>query len=811
MNILQKLRFLFGVLFLLLLPVSCESQNSQETDLVPDPENEGSYFQGLISMKPVDGFEGEFDWFVEESPSQWVTDATHVCLDKQFATEGEYSLAVDIDITKGIGRAHIKRSFENQLEDWSDYNYVYFDLIVDQPCSVRLGLHGPDWVYEQTESVFVKAGSSRNVSLFLDSISPHIRKNFKLLTIEFKNYKQSQRIYLDRLRVAKIETEQDKSGHPIEGNLAYRCKFTVSSTDEERNLPERAVDGSRKTRWSSKYTDKQYWILDFGKPVDFNTIVFFWEAAFPSRYDLFTSLDQMAWTPLYRMEGGLGGIETLTTETQHARYLKWEGRGRGTPWGYSLYEVEVYQKPDQPLGFNREAVPMNRILPVLNFHPLENRNPIPPQSPEIKNIDFPQGKTVGKYEKIEFEVDFEASWSNPYDPDEIDVIAVLKSPTGKTYQVPGFYYWPFERKVFRGQEQLESGEQPLWRVRFSPSEEGSWSGFIRIRNKQGETSSEPFSFQCEPSDRPGFIQVAEKNPDYFEFQNGDLFFPVGANVCWFLERPGEGNLQTLAYDRWLEKLADNGVNYIRLWMWPQGFCPEWYDTGLGDYDLRQPNLWRLDYVFSKCEALGIHIMLSLINHGQFSSRTNAEWDSNPYSAENGGMLESPEQFLTNLEAKQLFSRRLRYLMARYAYSPNLFAWEWFNEVEWTDGLAGKEFIPWMEEMAGVIRKYDPNPHLITTSSRERGSSNIWDTPTLDFTQVHQYGCRNWAPEISKQIRFMKEKYKRPVFYGRIWTGSGRSPGRSKGNPPANRKLGIFDEWERRGSDDLVVGSLYRRL
>ncbi len=713
----------------------------------------------------VDGFESESNWFVEPPGSQWITDATRVARIGQQATEGDYSLEADIDFSRGIGRAHIKRSFERQPGNWSDYNHAVLDIVVEQPGRIRLGLHGRDRTYEQTESIPLQPGMNRDVAIPIDTISPETRSKFLLLTLEISGYNQSQKCHLDRLRVASFEAEKAASSQQKEGNLASGRALSVSSVDEWSHPARYAVDGSMETRWSSQYTDKQSWILDFGQPVEFNTVILHWEWAFPSRYDLSVSTDRESWTPLFRMENGIGGMEILTTEPQQARYLRWQGQGRGTPYGYSLYEIEVYHWPERAPGFERKGITMNRIQPIVDFHPLENRNPVSPQPPAIRAVTFPRGNTVGKYEKIEWNVDFEASWSNPYDPDDIDVLTILESPSGREYRVPGFYYWPFERRIVQEQEQLAAGSNPLWLVRFTPVEEGTWMGRMQVRNRQGEARSDTFTFQCIASTSPGFIQVAKGNPDYFEFQNGDLYFPVGLNVCWYLGQPNDPNLQTLAYDRWLDRLAENGVNYIRLWMWPMGFCPEWYDTGLGDYDLRQPNLWRLDYVLQKCESLGIYALISLINHGQFSSRVNAEWDSNPFSIENGGMLESPDQFLTHPEARRLFARRLRYLMARYGYSTHVFSWEWFNEVEWTDGLAGKNLIPWMEEMAEIIRKYDPNPHLLTVSSKERGDEMLWNSKTIDFTQVHQYNCRNWAPEIAKQIRFMKEHYGRPAFMG----------------------------------------------
>ena len=110
---------------------------------------------------------------------------------------------------------------------------------------------------------------------------------------------------------------------------------------------------------------------------------------------------------------------------------------------------------------------------------------------------------------------------------------------------------------------------------------------------------------------------------------------------------------------------------------------EWVNTGLGDYTERMQNAWTLDQVFLLGAKYGINIQLVLINHGAFSESTNPEWFANPYNKLNGGPLESPSEFATNQIAIKFWQQRLRYIAARWAAYPNLFAWEWWNEVNFT--------------------------------------------------------------------------------------------------------------------------------
>ena len=61
-----------------------------------------------------------------------------------------------------------------------------------------------------------------------------------------------------------------------------------------------------------------------------------------------------------------------------------------------------------------------------------------------------------------------------------------------------------------------------------------------------------------------------------------------------------------------------GANYARLWMpsWDMGLV--YAPATLEDWSARMDRAWRLDRVFELAEEHGIHLMLSLQNHGPFA-------------------------------------------------------------------------------------------------------------------------------------------------------------------------------------------------
>lgn len=339
----------------------------------------------------------------------------------------------------------------------------------------------------------------------------------------------------------------------------------------------------------------------------------------------------------------------------------------------------------------------------------------------------PPDAQVAQYGLWEAAIQTDGAVANLYDPAQASLSVRFSAPSGVTVTVPAFWYQPFDPATLTPQ-----GE-PGWRVRFTPQEAGTWQAQALLAQPALASAPLTFNVEADPTAR-GFLRVDPAHPRHFAFDNGDYFLPIGLNMAW----SEQAGLAVLAdYTRWLDALSANGGNYIRLWMPAWGFGIEWNDTGLGDYTGRMQQAWLLDQVFRLAEARGVYIMLALINHGQFSTSVNPEWADNPYNAANGGMLQEPSEFATNAEAKALFARRLRYIAARWAYSPHLHTWEWWNEVNWTP-IGDARLQPWIEEMTPLLRQWDPYGHPISNSYGSGGKSQLWAMPELDFAQWHDY-------------------------------------------------------------------------
>ncbi|SEG53514.1 beta-glucosidase [Thermomonospora echinospora] len=116
---------------------------------------------------------------------------------------------------------------------------------------------------------------------------------------------------------------------------------TASSAEDGAYPASAAVDGDTATRWSSAFSDPQWLQVDLGGTATISRVVLRWEGAYGKAFKLQVSADASAWTDIYSTTTGSGGTQELNV-TGTGRYLRMYGTARGTGYGYSLWEFQVY-------------------------------------------------------------------------------------------------------------------------------------------------------------------------------------------------------------------------------------------------------------------------------------------------------------------------------------------------------------------------------------------------------------------------------------------------------------------------------------
>ena len=354
------------------------------------------------------------------------------------------------------------------------------------------------------------------------------------------------------------------------------------------------------------------------------------------------------------------------------------------------------------------------------------------------------------YEKLELTFYLDGEPENPFDPEVIDVMGHFRAPSGATVDVPGFYYQDFVRmRDSMNNEKVSPVGEPCWKIRFSPTEPGEHDYYVTVREARGQLRSATEVFTAKPATDPrGRVRVSKTDPRYFEFENGEFFYPQGINM-----RDGGDQAAkqkgTYEFDRFFPVFSAAGLQFVRTWMcaWWAGI--EWtdkYDSrydGLGRYSML--NAWRLDHAVELAEANDLFIELTFNSHGQLRrDKFDAEWEYNPYSAANGGPVVVPSVFWTNPQAKAAYRNRYRYIAARWGHSQHIMSWDLWNEIDLVDayGQLQPDVAQWHRELTGYLRDIDPQDHLITTHfclfwSWDNGNS-LWTLPNIDYVQADAY-------------------------------------------------------------------------
>jgi len=416
-----------------------------------------------------------------------------------------------------------------------------------------------------------------------------------------------------------------------------------------------------------------------------------------------------------------------------------------------------------------------------------------------------------------FEVTFGLSktFENPFDPEQADVVGQFTSPSGRVITMPAFFYLGYTRQKRPPQgadaaELLVPEGEPMWKLRFTPTERGPYRYRILVRGRDRMEDVER-QFEAVQSASPGFVRLSQKDRQYFEFDNGDFYYPIGHNV----RSPGDDRqpyaydfkvrkqLGTYLYDDYFKRMGEAGENWSRVWLAPWWCGLEWNSRwggfhGVGRYNME--NAWRLDYVLSLAEQYGLYLQLVTMNHGRLSLDIDSDWRYNPMNSANGGWLtpdknangdivrQGAYKFYIDERARKATRNRLRYIIARWAYSTHVLQWEMSSEVEFTDPYWAltqkKQAAPtvreWHAAMADYIRQIDPWAHVLTTHFAHawRGKE-IWPLKEMEVVQTNAYTAFN---ELNRPPRGLSsvintfyytytKKYDKPTLvaeYGVKW-------------------------------------------
>ena len=124
-------------------------------------------------------------------------------------------------------------------------------------------------------------------------------------------------------------------------NIALKQTASASSLESGSYPAASAFDGDPTTRWSSAFSDPQWLQVDLGSVQNIARVRLDWENAFAQSYSIQLSTNSSTWNTVYATTNGPGSINDLAA-LGSGRYVRMYSTQRGTSYGDSLWEFEVY-------------------------------------------------------------------------------------------------------------------------------------------------------------------------------------------------------------------------------------------------------------------------------------------------------------------------------------------------------------------------------------------------------------------------------------------------------------------------------------
>ncbi|WP_423146084.1 glycoside hydrolase 5 family protein [Rubrolithibacter danxiaensis] len=277
------------------------------------------------------------------------------------------------------------------------------------------------------------------------------------------------------------------------------------------------------------------------------------------------------------------------------------------------------------------------------------------------------------------------------------------------------------------------------------------------QNNENSNSSSPF------------VKV---NGQAFEV-NGEAYFYLGTNFWYGLNlgsKGAGGNRERLI--RELDRLKAMGINNLRIVAGSEGPDTEpWrmlpsLQPSPGKYNPEV--LDGLDFLMYEMGKRKMYAIMCLNNFwpwsggmGQYLVWAGAA-DSIPYPPPHPGgdwgkYAEFTAQFYSNQKAMDLFNKHIEFIVNRknpytgteYKNDPTIMSWELANEPRGVNNI--KDFLKWVDNTAGLIKRLDSN-HLVTTGSEGKTSdskasgTNLEKDHTsknIDYATIHIW-VQNWG-------------------------------------------------------------------
>ncbi|MFE7505448.1 discoidin domain-containing protein [Promicromonospora sp. NPDC057488] len=131
--------------------------------------------------------------------------------------------------------------------------------------------------------------------------------------------------------------------------LSYGKQGSASSSQNDGNCwlcsPDKAFDLDPASRWAvspdTGWVDEGWIAVDLGAAAHVTSVVLQWDPAFATAYDIEVSDNGTTWRTVHSTTSGTGFKQTVPLDAD-GRHVRVHLRDRSGPYGYSLWEFQVY-------------------------------------------------------------------------------------------------------------------------------------------------------------------------------------------------------------------------------------------------------------------------------------------------------------------------------------------------------------------------------------------------------------------------------------------------------------------------------------
>ena len=234
-----------------------------------------------------------------------------------------------------------------------------------------------------------------------------------------------------------------------------------------------------------------------------------------------------------------------------------------------------------------------------------------------------------------------------------------------------------------------------------------------------------------PAAEMPFVRVSSTDPRYFELTDGKPYIPIGLNLI----APPGGKWSEM--ERYLDRLAENGGNYIRVWLGSPYFDVEHERSG--QYD--EAKAKRIDDLLAAARKRGIRVKMCIESFRHLGEGTQ-KWAAKPlHHTDQGGPAATTADFFNQQPGRKLFKQKLAWYQQRFGDNPTIFGWELWNEM---DAIRAGDWAAWTDEMLPELHRLFPKNLCMQSlgsydhENKRKSYRRLCTIPGNDVLQVHRY-------------------------------------------------------------------------